>query len=91
MDASHMHAVFPAKVCIDLGDSYQLNHLDLAFYNGSTPFDEQNANRYYSYRIYAADDLDVLQQENIDEQYLIVDGSDNFTAQESRVQRDLQA
>ena len=91
MDASHMHAIFPAKVCIDLGDSYQLNHLDLTFYNGSTPFNENNANRYYSYRIYAADDLDVLQQENIDEQYLIVDGSDNFTAKESRVQRDLQA
>ena len=91
MDASHMHAIFPAKVCIDLGDSYQLNHLDLTFYNGSTPFNENNANRYYSYRIYAADDLDVLQQENIDAQYLIVDGSDNFTAQESRVQRDLQA
>ena len=91
MNAAHDKAIYPAKVCIDLGADYHLNHIDLTFYGGTTPYNENNVNRYYTYKIYAADNLDVLQQETIDEKYLIVDGSDNIEKKENHVIEDLNA
>ncbi len=91
MNAAHDKAIYPAKVCFDLGADYHLNHLDLTFFGGTTPHDENKVNRYYTYKIYAADTLDVLQQDMIDEKYLIIDGSDNINKKENHVIRDLNA
>ena len=44
-----------------------------------------------STKIYASDTLDVLQQEIVDEKYLIVDGSDNIDKKENHVIKDLSA
>ncbi|PJN81276.1 hypothetical protein CWE04_03565 [Thomasclavelia cocleata] len=91
MNAAHDKAIYPAKVCFDLGARYNLNHLDLTFFGGTTPHDENKVNRYYTYKIYASDTLDVLQQEIVDEKYLIVDGSDNIDKKENHVIKDLSA